>query len=109
MSTAPSGEKLMRSNLAVFLDENIERGGELQIRRHGQRGGFGSEWNLILWTPLPGSDFPRARLRLRAHSAHSLIASLDTWVQELQEREREEQEQAAAVSPPLFAPAPAPA
>jgi len=93
----------MRSNLAVFLDEHVERGGELQIRRHSQRGGFGSEWNLILWVPLAGSDFPRARLRLRAHSAHGLVASLDTWVQELQERE--EQEQAAAVSPPLFAPA----
>lgn len=93
----------MRNNLAVFLDENVQKGGEFQIRRHARRGGFGSEWSLILWVPMTGSNYPRAALRLRANSAHSLIASLDTWVQESQERE----EQVAAASPPLFAHAPA--
>lgn len=91
----------MRNNLAVFLDENVPKGGELQIKRHARRGGFGSEWDLTLWVPLAGSDYPRAALRLRANTAHALMAELDAWLEH-------EEKKTLVPSSQIFAPAPVP-
>jgi len=74
----------MRTNLAVLLDEMIERGGELQIKRKRGKFGIGSKWELILWTP-PASKgrnrrpdlWSRIVIRIRATSSLELVGGLE--------------------------------
>lgn len=74
----------MRTNLAVLLNEMIERGGELQIKRKRGKFGLGSKWELILWTP-PASKgrnrrpdlWPQVMIRLQATSSLELVNGLE--------------------------------
>lgn len=92
----------MRTSLAVLLDEMVERGGELQVKRKRGKFGIGSKWELILWTP-PASRgrnrrpdlWPRAVIRIQATSALELVGGLE--------------EELEAILNPELEPEPAPA
>ena len=86
------GDKKMRINLAVFLDENVQQGGgELQITRRKNVVGCGSVWELIVWQPVPGSRYPCAAVRVRAKTAIGLLDELETWLQNQMQRCHDDQ------------------
>jgi len=65
----------MSVNLAVLLDEQVERGGEMQIRRMPAESGRGSTWELIVWQPTAG-QFPRVSFRVRGSTPIELLNRL---------------------------------
>ena len=72
----------MRTSLAVLLDEMIQRGGELQVKRKDAR--IGSKWELTLWSPpakkVPGrarGTYPTVEIRLQADTSLVLVAELE--------------------------------
>lgn len=72
----------MKTNLAVMLDEMIQRGGELQVKRKEAR--IGSKWELTLWSPPakagPGRNrdlYPTVEIRLQADTSLALVAELE--------------------------------
>jgi hypothetical protein len=78
------------SALAVLLDELVGRGGEVQIKRTRARFGFGfgSTWELTLWSPTPGSDYPHIDARIHATTSLDLLRQLETYLELKQEREQ---------------------
>ncbi len=69
-----TGASVMRANLAVLLDEQLQHGCEIQIKR--VKRGVGSRWELTLWESTKGR-YPYVRLRLRANTALELVNGLD--------------------------------
>lgn len=69
------------SALAVLLDETVRRGGEMQIKRTKARGGFGSAWELTIWTPVQGSTFPTREVCLQASTPLDLLRQLDAYIE----------------------------
>lgn len=78
------------SALAVLLDELVSRGGEVQIKRTRARFGFGfgSTWELTLWSPTPGSEYPHIDARIRASTSIDLLRQLEAHLELKQEREQ---------------------
>ena len=72
----------MRTNLAVMLDELVEQGGELQVKR--ERANIGSTWELILWLP-PASQrrWKTKLIALQATTSLELVDQLEERLEKL--------------------------
>jgi len=88
----------MRTNLAVLLDELIERGGELQVKRERNPFGIGSTWELILWTPPAKAKgngrknrgrWPTVDIHIKASTSLELVHLLEAKLNALLEPEPE--------------------
>ena len=88
----------MKTNLAVLLDELIERGGELQVKRERNLFGIGSAWELILWTPpaiIKGNGkkhrgrWPTVDIRIKASTSLELVKLLEQKLNAMLEPEPE--------------------
>ncbi len=78
----------MITNLAVLLDENLQRDGEIQIKRKRRLGGFGSEWELTLWVAQAGAEYPRRLLRVTGSTPLAMLDAFATKLAELEEQAR---------------------
>lgn len=70
------------SHLAVLLDEAIRRGGEMQIKRTRARHGFGSAWQLSVWSPAQGDAYPTREVILQAGTSIDLLRQLEAHLRE---------------------------
>jgi hypothetical protein len=79
------GGRIVTSNLAVLLDENIKPGGEFQIKRR-KRFQDGPPWELTVWEPSDG-QYPRILIRVRAYNPLDLFRAFDQELDKIQETE----------------------
>jgi hypothetical protein len=72
----------MTTNPAILLDQTVKEGGQLQVKRAA---GFplnsGPRWELVVYEPVPDSDFPRRALRITASTPVELIAK---WMERIE-------------------------